>query len=170
MKFIFDTSEEVISHFEREDYFSIRVVFSDGTDNNYLYSDDFGNHYLYFNQENINDLEFSLHSIRFHIKKILMICCNNYEFKYEKMDVPVVDKRGKVIIKGASKVNCSYFNMIVYNDGVRIDLSESEPIKYFQTGQLILLFDSKEKLVNIYITNLTEKDIEHVKEELKLHN
>ena len=58
MKFIFDTSEEVISHFEREDFFSIRVVFSDGTNNNYLYSDDFGNHYLYFNKENRNDLEF----------------------------------------------------------------------------------------------------------------
>ena len=99
-----------------------------------------------------------------------MICCNNYEFRDEKMDVPVVDKRGKVIIKGASKVNCSYFNMIVYNDGVRIDLSESEPIKYFQTGQLILSFDSKEKLVSVYITDLTKEDIEHVKEELKFGN
>ena len=160
MKFIFDTSEEVTSHFEIEDYSSIKVVFSD----------ELCNHYLYFKNEDKNDLEFSLHPIRFHIKKILMICCNNYEFRDEKMDVPVVDKKGKVIIKGASKVNCSYFNTIVYNDGVRIDLSESEPIKYFQSGQLILSFDSKEKLVSVYITNLTEKDIEHVKEELKLHN
>ena len=53
---------------------------------------------------------------------------------------------------------------------LKIDISESEPIKYFQIGQLILSFDSKEKLVSVYITNLTEKDIEHVKEELKLHN
>ena len=49
-------------------------------------------------------------------------------------------------------------------------MAYKEPIKYFQTGQLILSFDSKEKLVSVYITNLTEKDIEHVKEELKLHN
>ena len=159
MKFIFDTSEEVISHFEKEDYLIIKVVFSD----------DFGNHYLYFDGKK-NLLEFSLHRVRFYLKEIILLSCSNYEFKDEKMDVPVVDKKGKVIIKGASKVNCSYFNTIVYNDGVRIDLSESEPIKYFQTGQLILSFDSKEKLVSVYITNLTEKDIEHVKEELKLHN
>ena len=145
-------------------------MFSDGTDNNYLYSDDFGNHYLYFNKENRNDLEFSLHRVRFYLKEIILLSCSNYEFRDEKMDVPVVDKKGKVIIKGASKVNCSYFNTIVYNDGVRIDLSESEPIKYFQTGQLILSFDSKEKLVSVYIKKKKKKDIEHVKEELKLHN
>ncbi len=160
MKFIFDTSEEVISHFEREDYSSIKVVFSN----------ELGNQYLYFKNEDKNDLEFSLHPIRFHIKKILMICCNNFEFRDKKMDLPPVDKKGKVIIKGANKVNCSYFNTIIYNDGVKIDLSESEPIKYFQTGQLILSFDSKEKLVSVYITDLTKEDIEHVKEELKFGN
>ena len=130
MKFIFDTSEEVTSHFEREDYLILKVVFSD----------ELCNHFLYFDGKK-NLLEFSLHRVRFYLKEIILLSCSNYEFRDEKMDVPVVYKKGKVIIKGASKVNCSYFNTIVYNDGVRIDLSESEPIKYFQTGQLILSFD-----------------------------
>ena len=158
MDFTFDTTSKAQSKFISEDYFPAIVEFS---------SEELNNHFIEFNYKDTDMLELSAHSKTHALKRLTLTLCNHHEFVNENMIFPSCGE-GSLFIEGPDSTECSKFMLKVYNNGAKLELSDKPAVKHIKSGILIFSFSNDNELVTVYITNLTEKQLSHIKRELTI--
>lgn len=158
MDFTFDTTSKAQAKFICEDYFPAIVEFS---------SEELNNHFIEYNYKDTDMLELSVHPKTHALKRLTLTLCNHHEVVNEPLICPSSDE-GALFIKGPDTTECSLFMLKVYNNGARLELSDKTAVKHIKSGILIFSLSADNELVNIYISDLTEQQIEHIKRELSI--
>jgi hypothetical protein len=158
MKYTFDSTHIIESHFIAEEYFPVIVEFS---------SEELNNHFIEFNYTDTDMIELSADSKTNALKRFSLTLCNHYEIVDSKMIIPD-SVEGAITLLGPDVTECKCFLAKVYSDGVEIKLSDTVADHYLKTGQLIFALSEDNELSSVYIIDLSEHDIDHVKCELSI--
>ena len=148
----------VSSHFEKEEYLPIKIVFDSSYENI---------RHIGFYYEDTDLAEFTVDRTNGLVKKFVLVQCTNYTFSNHSMEIPKIEKTGALTFNYDSKFDCKSFSATVFSDGVMIELSDMKADSFCKCGQLILGFDSRKRILSIYITELSKDEIEHIIFELR---
>lgn len=147
------------SYIECEEYFPLRVIYDKSTGNTdfigYYYSDS-------------GLLEFDVNRENNHIKQMQIVNCDKYSFV--NADGPFHDdfEEGALCIPLPSHNDCDIFYVTVYRDSIEISISNEMAAKYFKSGQVIFGISSKGSLVSVLVTNMSDTEVEHAKNEFAI--
>ncbi|MCR5663198.1 MAG: hypothetical protein K6G50_13895 [bacterium] len=156
MNYTFNTLTKLSSCFKSEDYFPAIVQFS---------SEELNNRFVEFSYNDTDMFELIGSSKTGIIKQFTLALCNHFE----EMDKPLIvpdAKEGTMILNKNDTVQCEKFIVLIYKDGLRIDLSEKEACNLLKCGQLVFAFDESDSLVSLYVTDLSADDISHILQEV----
>ena len=145
------------SKFITEDYFPAIVEFS---------SEELNNRFPEFNYKDTDMSELSVHPETSALKRFTLTLCNHYEIFETALDYPSFEE-GLLFIKGPDSTECNTFLLQIYNNGVRIKLSDSPVNKSIKTGNLILSLSENNELISVIISDLSEAELSHIKRELE---
>ena len=148
----------ISSHFEKEGYLPIKIVFDSSYENI---------RHIGFYYEDTDLAEFTVDRTNGMVKKFVLVQCTNYSFSNHSMEIPKIEKTGALTLNYDSKFDCKSFSATVFSDGVIIELSDMKADSFCKCGQLILGFDSRKRILSIYITELSKDEIEHIIFELR---
>ncbi len=158
MELKFDQSVKMKSAFIAETYFPAIINFS---------TEELNNHFIEFSYKNTDMFEISVHSETRIIKRFTFTLCNH--FTVIKNDIPIPNYiDGTIMIEGPDKVDCDSFMANLYNNGLLIKLSAQETKVNYKSGNLIFAIGNNNKLTEVYLINLIEKEVKHIKKELYL--
>ena len=158
MNFTFDATTKAYSQFVIDEYFPAILEFS---------SEELNNHFIEFNYKDTDMVELSVHPKTHALKRFSLTLCNHHEIKDEPMSIPSCSD-GKIAITGPDTTECKVFLAVVYTDGLQIRLSDAVTSRYYKTGQLIFAISEDGELTNLYLTDLTEEELSHIRTELSL--
>lgn len=158
MKFKFDASVKMDSTFIAEEYFSAVLRFS---------FEELNNHFIEFNYKNTDMFEISVHPVTHVIKRFTLTLCNHFSIIDRNISVPDwID--GTMMIFGPDSTDCETFTVNLYNDGMAVKLSSQSPRFCYKSGNLVFAIGDNDELTEVYLINLTETEVNHVKNELYL--
>lgn len=146
----------ITSTFIEEDCFPAIIQFS---------AEELNNRFIEYNFTDSDMFELVVSSRDNTLKQFTLTLCNHHIFETGLLSVPDAEN-GSIIIYDSGSKECEFFNVHVFNDGIRIDISSKSPIKHLKTVQLIFALDELDNIVSIYITNLNTNNIKHLKYEL----
>ena len=155
MKYTINNTNPQNSSFLEEEYLPIKVK---------LYDCELNKHIgLYYSDTDL--AEFSIDYNLNSITKFVLTLCNHYSFVDEKL-CPATNSNCEIKLFYPSKIECYFFLVTVYKDGVSINCSNTETVEFIRTGNLIIGFDSQDDISEIQICNLTTQNIQFIKNEL----
>ena len=158
MKYKFDASVKMDSTFIAEEYFSAVLSFS---------SEELNNHFIEFNYKNTDMFEISVHPVTHVIKRFTLTLCNHFSIIDRDISVPdCID--GTMMIFDPDSTECETFTVNLYNNGMAIKLSSQMPGLCYKSGNLVFAVGENDVLTEVYLINLTETEVNHVKNELYL--
>ncbi len=144
---------------ENEDYFALKVVNDPSVESTKYVEFCFGDTDL---------LEFSLDRETNIIKKILLVLCNHFEVFDELLHTATDSERGCVSIDLPQQNECDDFNVRVYRNAVVILISSHTVQRTIKSGQVLFGLSVDNDLVSVTVTDMTEQEVSHTIEELKL--
>lgn len=156
MNYTFNTQNKQFSSFKSEDYFPAIIQFS---------SEELNNRFVEFSFQDTDMFELVGSSKTGIIKQFTFTLCNHYEELKENMNVPIATE-GTMILNNNDSIKCEKFIAYIYDDGIKIDISGKDAIKYFKCGQLIFAFDEMDSLTSLFVTDLSSNEISHVLHEV----
>ncbi len=156
MNYKIDTKMKTQSKFIAEDYFPAIVEFS---------SEELNNHFIEYNYKDTDMFELSVHPKTHALKRFSLTLCNHYEILDMAMELLVFDE-GLLFIEGPDSTECDTFLLQVYRNGLKIKLSDVPAEKNIRSGILTFSLSEKDELVAVYISDLSEQELSHVKTEL----
>lgn len=158
MKYKFDASTQMESTFIAEEYFAAIINFS---------SEELNNHFIEFNYKNTDMFEISVHPESHVIKSFTLTLCNHFMVIHKDMSIPnYID--GTMMIDGPDTIECETFMVNIYNNGIRIKLSDQKTKVCYKSGNIIFAINNNGELTEVYLINLTKTDVNHAKNELYL--
>lgn len=160
MNYSFDTSTKAQSKFVIEEYFPAIVEFSPEELNNY---------FIEFNYKDSDMFELSVHPKTHTLKRFSLTLCNHYEIKEASMCLPPY-VNGTITITGPESTECKMFLAVVYTDGLQILLSNAPASYFYKTGQLIFAISEEGEVISVYLTDLAEEELSHLRNELSLQS
>ena len=119
---------------------------------------------LYF-KDKTSILEISMGTVSRFINRITLLLSKEYEINDSKLNIDVYDI-GDLKINDKSKSSCAYFKTHLYEDGIRIVISEEKVFKYVKMDRLYVGLSSLSGIVEICVCQLTSNEINHIKKEL----
>ena len=156
-----DMNEKCYTDFENEEYFPIVLLSNEYIDNiryvEYVHNDDFL-------------LEFTLNKNTNKFYRLKLILCKEFRKFDDVLDVPDQYVDGTLEIDEADKVETSVFTVSVFQNGVSIKLSETEPAEYYRNGQLYAGVDTKGALCVLKIGDLNAGNVQHILKELSFQD
>ena len=158
MYFKLDATQKLQSRFICEEYFPAIIEFS---------SEELNNHFMEFNYQDTDMFELSVHPKTHALKRFTLTLCNHYEIIDAKMEYPS-STEGVISIDGPTASECNIFILKVYNNGAFIELSDTSAERYIKSGNLIFALSKDHDIVGIYLTDLTEQHVTHIKTELNM--
>ena len=159
MYYSFDTSIKINSIFKAEDYFPAIVTFS---------AEEVNNVFIEFSYRDTDMFELVGSSMDGIIKQFTLTLCNHFEVYDDNMNTPDA-MEGTIFFSKNDSIECEMFNLRIYKNGLRIDMSQKRTDKFLKCGQLIFVFADDESLVSLYVTDLSDLDISHVLEEVSIN-
>lgn len=99
------------------------------------------------------------------IKRITLLLSKEYSINRNKINITTYEI-GDLILRGESKNNCSYFKTNLYENGIRIIISEEKILKYVKMDRIYIGLSNQGCIVEICIYQLTSSEINHIKNEL----
>lgn len=99
------------------------------------------------------------------IKRITLLLCKEYDISENKLGIDVYET-GDLKVNAQMKNICSYFKTHLYEDGIRIVISEEKVIKYVKMDRLYVGLSSLGCIAEICLCELTSNEINHIKNEL----
>ncbi len=157
MNYRIDTELKAQSSFIAEEYFPAIIEFS---------SEELNNHFIEFNYQDTDMLELSVHPKTHALKRLTLTLCNHYEYVNTSLKLPECDE-GTLYIDGPDSTGCSTFVTTVYNNGVRILLSDDKAEKYIKSGGLVFALSGNNDVVSVSLIDLSEQEISHIMNELQ---
>jgi hypothetical protein len=158
MNYSFITSKKLDSTFKAEDYFPAIIQFS---------TEELNNRFIEFSYHDTDMFELVANSTDGTIKQFTLTLCNHFEEHNEFIDFPD-SIEGTIALLETSTIECEKFILLIYKNGLRIDISEKKATKHLKCGQLIFSFDESNSLVTLYVTGLSTEDISHVLQEVHM--
>ena len=146
-------------HVENEDYFALRVVNDPSVE---------FTKYVEFCFGDTDLLEFSLDRETNIIKKILLVICNHFEVLDEDYHQSTETESGCISINLPQHNECDVFNVRVYRNAVDIIISNLPVHRTVKSGRVLFGLSVDNGLVCITVADMTEKEVSHTIEELKL--
>ena len=110
-------------------------------------------------------LEISMGTVSRFINRITLLLSKEYEINDSKLNIDVYDT-GDLKINDKSKISCAYFKTHLYEDGIKIVISEEKVFKYVKMDRLYVGLSSLSGIVEICVCQLTSNEINHIKKEL----
>lgn len=153
-------NEKLESSFVIEDYFAIETRFS-----NYIVDDHYNYIYIKLDDYNLFELAFLMHN-PYTLANMQLIICNNYSVINDNLDIPQNASEGVLQLKKPHRFEPELFHLDIYNNGAMLCFSNSIYAKIIKTGNVYFYVDNNMNICKIAISNLTLKDIEHIKYEL----
>mgnify|MGYP006873132952 CR=1 FL=1 len=158
MKYKFDSTIKMKSKFIAEEYFSAIIKFS---------SEELNNHFIEFNYKDTDMFEFSVHPETHVIKRFTLTLWNHFQIFDKDISVPnYID--GTIMIDGPDITECETFMVNIYSNGMIIKLFDQEQKACYKSGSLIFAIGDNDELIELYVINLSETEVNHVKNELLL--
>lgn len=99
------------------------------------------------------------------IKRITLLLSKEYDINDSKLSIDVYET-GDLKLNEELKNNCAYFKTHLYEDGVRIVISEEKVFKFVKTDRLYVGLSNSGKIAEICLCQLTSNEINHIKKEL----
>jgi len=155
MKYTFNNNK-IESNIVLKEFFPLIVSFSDV---------ELNNSFIEFNYKDTDMVELSVNSKTHIIKQLTLTLVNHYSFIDECTPIPDYEE-GAIFITGPHKTECSSFLVSVYNDGLIINMSQSLPKLFYKCGNIIFAFSAHDELSAIYIVDLKQEELNHVRNEL----
>lgn len=156
MQYKFDNNKAIRSNFIKEDYFPAIVEFS---------SEELNNHFIEFNFSDTDMFELSVNPKTRELKRFTLTLCNHFTIVDKSLSLPSYEV-GSISIDGPDITECSKFSVKVFNNGLMIETSHEVASKHLRSGHLVFGISSSDEITAIYIADLTNDEISHVKSEL----
>ena len=128
-------------------------------------SEELNNHFLEFNFKDTDMFELSVHPKTHALKRFTLTLCNHYKIMETALDCPICED-GSLFIEGPDSTECNTFLLQVYNNGVRVKLSDSPVNMNIKSGNLIFSLSGDKELISVIISDLTENELSHIRKEL----
>ena len=100
------------------------------------------------------------------IKRITLLLTKEYYISDSKLNIDAYET-GDLKVKDEMKNNCSFFKTYLYKDGIKVVISEEKVFKYVKMDRLYIGLSNLGSIVEICLYQLTQCEIDHIKNELK---
>ena len=121
--------------------------------------------YLSYSKETTSLLEIGVGITSRFVKEITLVLCKEYDINDSKLSIDVYET-GYLKVNAELKNTCSYFKTHLYENGVRIVISEEKVCKYIKIDRLYIGLSDLGSMVEICLCQLTPDEVAHIKNEL----
>lgn len=120
---------------------------------------------LSYSKDKTSLLEIAVGITSGFIKRITLLLSKEYDINDSKLNIDVYEI-GDLKVSDELKNSCSYFKTYLYEDGIRIAISEEKVFKYVKMDKLYVGLSSLGSIVEICLCQLTPNEVKHIKNEL----
>jgi len=99
------------------------------------------------------------------IKRIILLLSKEYDMNDSRLNIDVYEI-GDIKINDSLKNSCSYFKTYLYEDGIKIVISEEKVSKYIKMDRLYIGLSQLNRIAEICLCELTVDEVNHIKKEL----
>lgn len=121
--------------------------------------------YLSYSKETTSLLEIGVEEASGFIKEITLVLSKDWDIYDRKLSIDVY-QTGNLKVNAELKNSCSYFKTYLYENGVRIVISEEKVYKYIKIDRLYIGLSDLGSMVEICLCQLTPDEVAHIKNEL----
>ena len=121
--------------------------------------------YLSYSKETTSLLEIGVEEASGFIKEITLVLSKDWDIYDRKLSIDVY-QTGNLKVNAELKNSCSYFKTYLYENGVRIVISEEKVCKYIKIDRLYIGLSDLGSMVEICLCQLTPDEVNHIKNEL----
>lgn len=157
MNNIYFTEEKTQSHIVNEEYFPFKLIYDSSIENS---------KFVGFYHSDTDLLEFTIDKKSNAVKKIQLVICSSYEIVNEAIQIPNCTAGHTAYIDLPQRNECTFFNVKVYNNGLRIDLNDCVSQSFYQCGNAVYGLSEDSTLCTIWFCGLSESNTAHIKFEL----
>lgn len=119
-----------------------------------------------YGMEDTSLLEFAVGHKSKEVRRITLLLSREYEIVHE--DMPPCVKLDEADTLDYSNVICDTFKTLIYNDGVRIRLSNRKSKKMHVIGNVCFEITDEGTIAELRIAQMTNDEVWHTKNELDL--
>lgn len=141
-----------------DEYFPIKAVFSDKIE-------DLA--HIGFYRSNTDLLELTLDRGSGELRSIVLTLCKTYTVKEDCLSLKGVSEIEEAAIYAPSRVDCDYFSVSVYKDGVYVTLLKQAPTSMIKCRNLVFMLSGGVNIAGIAVTGMTAAEISHCITELE---
>ena len=121
--------------------------------------------YLSYSKGTTSLLEIGIGEASGFIKEITLVLSKEYAINNSELSIDTY-KTGSLKVNAEMQNNCSYFKTFLYENGVRIVISEERALGYVRMDRLYIGLSNMDSIVEICICELTPDEVAHIKNEL----
>jgi hypothetical protein len=121
--------------------------------------------YLSYSKDTTSLLEIGVGITSRFVKEITLVLCKEYDINYSKLSIDVYET-GYLKVNAELENICSYFKTHLYENGVRIVISEEKASSYVRMDSLYVGLSNLGSIVEICLCQLTPDEVAHIKNEL----
>lgn len=120
---------------------------------------------LLYAKDKTSLLEIAIGRTSGFIQRITLLLSKEYDINDSKLSIDVYEA-GDLKLNDELKNSCSCFNTHLYEDGIRIVISEEKVFKYVKMDRLYVGLSHLYNIVEICLCQLTPSEVRHIKNEL----
>ena len=121
--------------------------------------------HLSYSKDRTSLLEIAVGTTSSFISRITLLLSKEYDINNGRLNIDGYEI-GDLIINDELKNSCSYFRTHLYEDGIRIVISEEKVFKYIKMDRLYVGLSDLNNIVEICLCQLTSDEVKHIKNEL----
>lgn len=121
--------------------------------------------YLSYSKDTTSLLEIGIEEASGFIKEITLVLSKEWDINDRKLSIDVYET-GNLKVNAELKNSCSYFKTHLYENGVRIVISEEKASSYVRMDSLYVGLSNLGSIVEICLCQLTPDEVAHIKNEL----
>ena len=145
-----------LSNIENEEYFPLRVVYDPSIESI---------RFVGFYYEDSDLLEFTVDRETGLIREMQIVVCNHFQFADHDYQ-PEPAESSIIRLHYAQHNDCEAFMLTVYNNAIQIILSDESASAFYRFGQVTYGVSPSGELVSVLVSDMSESDIAHTREEL----
>lgn len=120
---------------------------------------------LSYSKDKTSLLEIAIGITSGFIKRITLLLSKEYDVNDNKLSIDVYEV-GDLKLNDELKNNCAYFKTHLYENGIRIVISEEKVVKYVKMDRLYAGLSNLGRIAEICLCQLTSDEVNHIKNEL----
>jgi len=160
MNYIIKNDKDIIAIAILEEYIPLKIIFDKRLEEV---------KYISYCKDEKSYLEITIGVQTHLIKKIILLLSEKYDFLEKNLIIDESKVKVKnLIIEEKLSIECSEFITYVFTNGVRIKISNKDSTEFIKMDKVYIGLSESNEVTEICILQLTENEISHIKNELKL--